>query len=138
MLGPLFSAAQSCGVPFHEDKRAQLVNPSSAALSINARYRYPDIKAGTVKAMTTVTLAEAGANLPQYVNRVRTQHDRVVLTQHDQPAAVLISTDELEELEETLDLLNDPQARVGIPEGEADITAGRVVTADELRTKYLT
>jgi prevent-host-death family protein len=42
------------------------------------------------------------------VDRVEDQHGRVVLTRNGKPAAVLISPDDLESLEETLSILSDP------------------------------
>ncbi len=40
-------------------------------------------------------------------------------------------------LEDTLDLLSDPAARAEIEAGREDVATGRVITADELRAKYL-
>ncbi len=42
-----------------------------------------------------------------------------------------------ESLEETLELLSDPKAMREIRHAEAAIESGQVVTADELRRKYL-
>jgi PHD/YefM family antitoxin component YafN of YafNO toxin-antitoxin module len=60
-----------------------------------------------------------------------------VLTRNGRPAAVLISPDELESLEETLEILSDPKAMKAIRTAEADIDAGKGITADALRGKYL-
>ena len=53
------------------------------------------------------------------------------------PVAVLMSPDDLAALEDTLELLSDPAARAEIEAGRKDVAKGRVVTADELRAKYL-
>lgn len=82
-------------------------------------------------------LAEIKKRLSEIVDGVEDRHDRVVLTRHGRPAAVIISPDELESLEETLELLSDPKAMRDIREGEAAVEAGEVVTADELRSRYL-
>jgi PHD/YefM family antitoxin component YafN of YafNO toxin-antitoxin module len=50
---------------------------------------------------------------------------------------VLISPDELESLEETLEILSDPKAMKAIRDAETDIDAGKGVSADDLRAKYL-
>jgi prevent-host-death family protein len=68
---------------------------------------------------------------------VEVRHDRVVLTRHGRPAAVIISPDELESLEETLELLSDPRALRELREAEAAVEAGEVTTADELRSTCL-
>jgi len=61
----------------------------------------------------------------------------VILTRNGRPAAVIMSPADLEALEDTLELLSDPRALEEIKAGRADIASGRVITADELRAKYL-
>lgn len=82
-------------------------------------------------------LAEIKKRLSEIVDGVERRHDRVVLTRHGRPAAVIISPDELESLEETLELLSDPKAMRAIRKADAAVEAGEVVTADELRSTYL-
>ncbi len=82
-------------------------------------------------------LAEIKKRLSEIVDGVEDRHDRVVLTRHGRPAAVIISPDELESLEETLELLSDSKAMREMRRAEAAVEAGKVVTADELRRKYL-
>ncbi|HUF33200.1 MAG TPA: type II toxin-antitoxin system Phd/YefM family antitoxin [Acidimicrobiales bacterium] len=84
-----------------------------------------------------LSLAEIKKRLSEIVDGVEGRHDRVVLTRHGRPAAVILSPDDLESLEETLDLLSDPEAMREIREAEAAVDAGDVVTADELRATYL-
>jgi len=85
----------------------------------------------------TLPLATIKARLSEIVDRIEQQHDRVVLTRNGRPAAVLISPDDLEALEDTLELLSDPAAMEEIEVGRRDVAAGRVIGADELRAKYL-
>jgi antitoxin YefM len=85
----------------------------------------------------TLPLAEIKAHLSEIVDRVEREHDRVVLTRNGRPAAVIISPDDLESLEETVAILSDPKAMRAIRKAEADLDAGRFVTADDLRSKYL-
>jgi len=89
--------------------------------------------------MTDVVLplAEIKKRLSEIVDGVVDRHDRVVLTRHGRPAAVIISPDELESIEESLELLSDPRVLREIRKAEAAIEAGEVVSADELRHKYL-
>jgi prevent-host-death family protein len=47
----------------------------------------------------TCPVPQAGSHLAELVDRARRSHERVVLTEHGQPAAVLISVDELDELQ---------------------------------------
>lgn len=82
-------------------------------------------------------LAEIKKRLSEIVDGVEERHDRVVLTRNGRPAAVIISPDELESLEETLEILSDPKAMKAIRAAEADIDAGKGVSGDDLRAKYL-
>jgi prevent-host-death family protein len=82
-------------------------------------------------------LAEIKKRLSEIVDGVEERHDRVVLTRHGRPAAVIISPDELESLEETLEILSDPRAMRAIRKAQAEIDAGKGLSGDELRAKYL-
>jgi antitoxin YefM len=84
-----------------------------------------------------LSLAEIKKRLSEIVDGVEERHDRVVLTRNGRPAAVLISPDELESLEETLEILSDPKAMKAIRSAEADIDAGKGMSGDDLRAKYL-
>ncbi len=85
----------------------------------------------------TLPLAQIKAHLSEIVDRVEREHERIVLTRNGRPAAVIMSPADLEALEDTLELLSDPAALQEIASGHSDIVTGRVVTADELRAKYL-
>jgi prevent-host-death family protein len=84
----------------------------------------------------TLPLAEIKA-LSEIVDRVEREHQRVVLTRNGRPAAVIMSPADLEALEDTLELLSDPQAMKDLEAAREDVANGRVVTAEELRAKYL-
>ena len=86
----------------------------------------------------TLPLAEIKKRLSEIVDGVEQKHDRVVLTRNGRPAAVILSPDDLESLEETLAILSNPGAMREIRQAEVDIDQGRVMTAEELRAKYLT
>jgi prevent-host-death family protein len=84
----------------------------------------------------TLPLAEVKAKLSEMVDRVEHTHDRITVTRNGRPAAVIISPDELASLEETLELLSDPDAMTELRQAKAAIEAGDYVTGDELRAKY--
>lgn len=85
----------------------------------------------------TLPLAEIKARLSEIVDRVERRHDRVTLTRNGRPAAVLISPDDLEALEDTLEILSNPDAIREIEQARQEIARGEVISADELRAKYL-
>ena len=55
-----------------------------------------------------VPLAEVKNRLSEVVERLEREHGRVVITKHGRPAAVMLSLEDLESLEETLAVLSDP------------------------------
>jgi prevent-host-death family protein len=84
-----------------------------------------------------VVTTDATLSLSEIVDGVESRHDRVVLTRNGRPAAVIISPDDLESLEETVEILSNPAAMRAIGKAEAEIDKGKALTADELRAKYL-
>ena len=68
-------------------------------------------------------------HLSEVVDRVELHHERVTITRNGHAAAVLISPEDLAELEETLSVLTDPEALADIREADqaysrGDITRG--------------
>lgn len=85
----------------------------------------------------TLPLAEIKAKLSEVVDRVENRHERVTLTRNGRPAAVLISPDDLDALEDTLEILSNPDAMREIEQAREEIARGETVSADDLRAKYL-
>lgn len=83
------------------------------------------------------SLADVKAHLSEIVDLVESQHERVVITRHGKPAAIIMSPDDLEGIEETLDIFATPGALEEIRAADAEVRAGNYVTAAELRAKYL-
>lgn len=88
--------------------------------------------------MTTLSLSEIKARLSELIDQVQREHDRVVLTKNGVPAAVIMSPDDLQALEDTLELLSDPTARAEIETARQEIAAGESFNGEELRARYLT
>jgi antitoxin YefM len=74
-----------------------------------------------------VSLAEVKNRLSEVVDRLEREHGRVVITKHGRPAAVLLSIEDLESLEETLAVLGNPALMQEIREAERDEADGRTV-----------
>jgi len=72
----------------------------------------------------TLPLATVKARFSEIVDRVARQQDRVIVTRNGQPAAVLVSTDDLESLEETLEIMSDRSLMTQIRQSEKDAAAG--------------
>jgi antitoxin YefM len=77
--------------------------------------------------MTTDSLRNVRDRFSEFVDRVHREHERIVVTRNGRPAAVLISPDDLDSLEETLELLGDQDVVRELIEAEAAVAAGDVV-----------
>jgi prevent-host-death family protein len=53
--------------------------------------------------------SEVKAHLSELADRVETQHDRIMVTRNGRPSFVLMSPDDLESLEETLNIVRDDE-----------------------------
>ena len=84
----------------------------------------------------TLPLANVKAHLSEIVDKVETEHDRVILTRNGRPAAIIMSPDDLEALEETLELLSRPGATEEIQKARKELDAGEFLTADDLRARF--
>jgi antitoxin YefM len=70
-------------------------------------------------------LADVKNRLSEVIETLEREHGRVVVTKHGRPAAVLLSIEDLESLEETLEIMSNPALLEAVREGERDIAAGR-------------
>jgi len=77
-------------------------------------------------------LAEAKASLSEVVSRVRTHHERVTITVHGEPAAVLIAPEDLEALEETIAILSDSATMSRLADSDAELARGEVLSGEDL------
>ena len=77
--------------------------------------------------MSTQSLRDVRDHLSEVIDRVEHQHERVVVTRNGKPAAVILSPEDLEQLQETIDVLSDPHALSDIREADAAYARGDVV-----------
>lgn len=80
-----------------------------------------------------VPLADVKNRLSEVVDRLEREHGRVVITKHGRPAVVMITLEDLESLEETLEILSRSDLMAEIGEAEADVAQARTtpLTKDE-------
>jgi prevent-host-death family protein len=74
----------------------------------------------------------AQARLGRLVRRVERRGTRVAMTRRGRPAAVLVAPADLARLEETAAVLSCPDTMVELRRAQAEVAAGRVLTAHDL------
>jgi antitoxin YefM len=85
----------------------------------------------------TMSLADVKARFSEVVDRVERQQDRVVVTRNGKPAAVLISPDDLESLEETLAVMTDRSIAAQIRDSQRAVAAGEAgIELGQLRAGF--
>ena len=82
--------------------------------------------------MTVLPLGEVKSHLSELVGRVHDHHERVTVTVHGRPSAVLVALEDLERLEETLEILRDPETLKRLASSDAELARGESVSAEEL------
>jgi antitoxin YefM len=83
--------------------------------------------------MKTLPLTEARKELPNIVDEVSSGHEHVVITKRGRPQAVVMSVDEFESWQETLEIMADKKAMAAIARAERDIKAGRIRGWEEIK-----
>ncbi len=83
---------------------------------------------------SVMPLKDVKNRLSEVVDHVEREHDRVTITKHGRPAAVVISTDDLDSLEETLDIMGRPVLLSQIRDSLAELKAepAEAHTKDEI------
>lgn len=80
-----------------------------------------------------ISISQARAKLPDLVEKVNRNMDRVVITVNGKPKATLVSAEELESLEETAEILAIPGALEDIREGMEQIKKGEFTRLEDLK-----
>ena len=87
----------------------------------------------------TLSLAAVKDRFSEIVDRVNKQHDRVIVTRNGVPVVVVVSVEELESLEETLEILSARDTVAALRESEQQIAEGldEVITEDNARARWI-
>lgn len=82
--------------------------------------------------MTTLPLSEVKARLSEIADEVDRTHERVHVTRNGREYVVLLSAEDLESLEATIELLSDAAAMQRIKEADTAVAAGDVTEAQDM------
>jgi antitoxin YefM len=74
--------------------------------------------------MTSLALAEVRANLPEMIGRAVDHHERIVITVHGKPAAVLLGVHDFESMQETLEIMSEPDTLAQLGQSKAEAAQG--------------
>lgn len=73
----------------------------------------------------TIPFTEAKARLSELMDRIAREHERITVTKNGHPVAVLLSPDDLEGLEETIEILQDKEFMKGLKRSIQEAAAGK-------------
>lgn len=80
----------------------------------------------------TVPVREFRSNLSRLLRDVVDRRDHVLVTRNGKPAAALVPVDEYQALEETAEILSDPDAIAALEAGLAELQRDETVTLEDL------
>lgn len=103
--------AQGVGAQADDPASGRRVNPADA----------------TLVSMAVEPLDEVRNHLSDVIDRVELRRERFTVTRDGRAVAVILSPDDLAELEESLAVLSDPQALADIREADAAYATGEVL-----------
>ncbi|TMG49459.1 MAG: type II toxin-antitoxin system Phd/YefM family antitoxin [Chloroflexi bacterium] len=82
--------------------------------------------------MRTLPLSEVKARLSKLVDEVESRDERIVITRRGRPTAVLVSTDDLDSWQETLEITSDRTLLAEIRRGIRQIERGQTVSYEDV------
>ena len=86
--------------------------------------------------MKSVPLSEVKDQLSRYVDEVESEHEIIQITRHGHGAAVLISQDDLDSLQETVFWQSQPGVKDDLAQARQAVADGTTLSADDARARY--
>jgi len=80
-----------------------------------------------------ISISDARATLPDLINKISKNMERVTITVNGKPKAVVLSSEELESLEETAEVLAIPNILEDLEKSRKQIKAGKFVNLEDLK-----
>src|SRR4051812_2506714 len=88
----------------------------------------------TLRAMAKIApVREFRTKLSELLSDVADRREHVLVTRNGRPAAALVPVDEYEALEETAEILSDPDALAALEAGLAELSREEAITLEDLR-----
>lgn len=80
-----------------------------------------------------ISISDARATLPDLINKISKNMDRVTITVNGKPKAVVLSSEELESLEETAEVLAISNIKKDLEKSRKQIRAGKFTLLSDLK-----
>lgn len=93
---------------------------------------YGMAECASIAYMPTLSVADARAQLSRLIDATTTTHERFEITRNGHRAAVLMSADDYDILQDTIAVLSDAELLMAHHQGRAAIDAGDYLDADQL------
>lgn len=111
-------------------KRSAVQVTTSAVLAIAVAA--PRMRLTQCWSRKTLPLSDVKARLSEIAESVDRTHERVHITRNGREYVVLMSAEDLESLEATLELLADPKAITEVREGDDALAAGDLTSGEQM------
>lgn len=82
--------------------------------------------------METIPISDAKDRLTELADRAAREHDHFTLTRNGRPHAVIMSVAEWESMQETMEILSDPETRAELDEAITAESHGDLTSEDEM------
>ena len=86
--------------------------------------------------MQTLPISKVKDRLNELVDSAASTHEQVTITKNGSPAAVLVSADEWDALQETLFWLSQDGNREAVAAAREEIARGEGLTEDQIRAEF--
>lgn len=86
--------------------------------------------------MQTMSISAAKAKLNELVDQAVTTHEHVMITKNGAPAAVMLSAEEWESIQETLFWQSQPGLLNDVARAREEYEDGQTMNGDEMRRRY--
>ncbi|MDQ2757344.1 MAG: type II toxin-antitoxin system Phd/YefM family antitoxin [Actinomycetota bacterium] len=85
--------------------------------------------------MQTLPISSVKATLNELIESAVTTHNQVCITRNGVPAAVLVSSEEWESIQETMFWLSQPGIREDLAQASAELAAGETFSEEQIRAE---
>ena len=86
--------------------------------------------------VTAVPVGDARDSFSRLLAQVERTHERVTITRHGRPVAVMLAAEDLAALEETAEILSTPAVLAAVEEGVAELDSGRGIDGDQVTARF--